>query len=237
MDDKKKHYIIISTIIILILLIIGVLIWLLTRKEVFKKEIGLEENVIYMKVDEIKLLPYVTDSDDDIIFESSNSLVAKIDNQGYIYALKVGRVKISVYYMNNPESIKTCEVYVSEGAGSPQKDSDEKTTGDGDTKKPISEEPIETKPKATCKLKVSSDGMINSVNKNAIKYGFDKNNIDMNEISRHINDIPNKEETSMEGWTYYRIRYYVENEDGIKGNCSIVVVKKCSNNECIYEAN
>ena len=238
MNSKNKHQSVLIFLFLLIIIIVCILVWLLNRKDIFKKEIGIEENVIYMKVDEIKLLPYVTNNDEDIIFESSNSEIAKIDRQGYIYAQKLGRTKITAYYLNNPDSVVSCDVFVVEGSGSPMKDSDEIIKGESDSSKTVEENPTDVKPKATCKLKVSTDGMITSTNKNALKYGFDKNNINANEISRHINDIPNKEETSMEGWTYYRIRYYVQNEDGVNGNCSIVVVKKCDNkNVCIYEAN
>lgn len=235
--EEKKKYIIIGIIILLI--IIGILIWFFLRKEVYKKEIGIPEDVIFMKVGEIKLLPFNADENDNILFESSNPDIAKIDRQGYIYAYELGKTLIKIYYESNPNSYATCEVHVVEGGGTPQKDSDEteKTLKQPEEKKE-EQDPSDVKPKATCKLSVSKDGIVKATTKNAIKYGFDKNNIDALEISRHVRDIPNKEEHEEEGWTYYRIKYYVQNEAGTIGSCTVVIVKKCNNaNECIYEVN
>ena len=236
MENSKKGLII--GIILVLIIMIGFFLWYFLRKEVYKKVIGLPENVIFMKEGEIKLLPFEADEDKDIIFESSNPDIAKIDRQGYIYAYKVGKTEIKVYYADD-NRYAVCEVHVTSENGTPYKDSEEKEKiTDPPLEEVVTPPPVETKPQATCKLNVSKDGMITSTNKNAIKYGFDKDHIDSMEISKHILDIPNKEEKQEEGWTYYRIRYYVQNEEGKIGNCAIVVVKKCDNtNTCVYEVN
>lgn len=233
MNNDRKKSIVIGIIIFLILLIIGLLILILLRKDIKKPTIVVPSDIIYMKVGQIKMLPYSLSDDADVNFESSNVDIAKIDRQGYIYAYKVGTTTISVFYANDTSNSFKCTVAVVEGGNKVPNAGEEIQNGNPENQENQNDE----KPRATCKLSVSKDGMITSTSKNAIRYGFDKNNIDSMEISKHILDIKNKEETDREGWTYYRIRYYVENEDGVKGSCTIVVIKKCNGNVCVYEKN
>ncbi len=230
-DIKGNKMLIISIIVVLFIIILG--LFLLYKKNSIGRKIGLDEDVIYMKVGDIRLLPYKEEkiTDKEIIFESSDPSIAKIDNQGYIYAYKVGSVTIKTYYANS-SSFSYCTVIVTkEGGGNPTKIDE----GNDDSPPP---QDTPQSVNASCKLAVSEDGIITATIKNAVRYGFDKKNMDSMELTKHVDDISNKEEKDVEGWNYFRIRYYVENEEKTVKSCSIVVIKKCDSlNKCTYEKN
>ena len=228
--SNKSKKIFLFTFILIVLGIVFLIIFL-NKKE----EIELMEEVIYLKVGEIKALPYKVSENNNkkIIFESKDDKIARIDSQGYIFAIKQGETYVSAKFEEEKDNLKKCKVIVTIEQEDNTKDDNEHE------EKPVSP-PVDTPTvvKPTCKLSVSKDGIITAKPTNALKYGFVKNNLD-NVLMMNIKDIANKDVKDYEGWKYYKINYYVEAEDGTLRSCSIVVIEKCNKetNVCIYEKN
>ena len=255
-SDNSKKSKINYFIIFLLILLIALIIYLLLNLNFFSEndDIQMMSDILYIKVGDIKLLPYTVSEENNriIIFESTDENIARIDNQGYIYALQLGEVFVNARFEDDTENIKKCKVKVvlEYGGGTLEQDEGTDYEGENDNKKegddeigekeekPVTPPPDNTvKVKPSCKLSVSKDGIVTAQITNAIKYGFVKNNLD-NVKSMHVKNIPNKDVKDYEGWKYYKINYYVLSEDETK-SCSIIVIEKCNKgtNVCIYEKN
>ena len=255
MDLKKRIDIVISIILVILLLF---LLYILLSKLSFgssEEDIELLGDVMRIEVGEIQMMPYKVseDSTKELVFESENSEIARIDSQGYVYGVKLGETFVTVGFQDEEKNIKRVKVIVvkekEEGEGEekyiggedPGK-VDKPTDEDEELKKKKEEEKKKTTttttkatPKPICSLKVSKDGVVTATTNNALKYSFDKN-LGNNETQKHVKDIGNKEIKDYEGWKYYKVYYYVEGQNNLKGSCSLVIIEKCNGGSCTYEA-
>lgn len=231
MNNSFKNKVLIL-FMVLIFIIITLIFLLFGQKAECSDDIVLNDKNIVVKVDEYKLINFEVceNINKKIIFKSMDSSIAKVDNQGYVRGITVGETDIILKYENSKIEEK-CHVKVIfqeekvEPVDEKPKDNKESSTN--------SQSPQKVTP--MCTLSVSNDGIINAKISKASKYSFDKS-LSLNETEKNIKDITDKEVKDYEGWKYYRINYYVESETNTKKTCSIIVIEKCNNNKCVYEA-
>lgn len=230
MDDNLKKIILITSTTVFLIIVVLILLLLLEKPEC-SDELILNDKNIVINVDEYKLIDYEVckDSNKKIIFESVNSSIAKVDNQGYVKGIIAGETDIILKYENSKIEEK-CHVIVTAKVEKEEQPTEETANSNETASKPQTSKKITP----TCKLSVSSDGIITAKVTKALKYSFDKKLLS-NETQKSILDITDKEVKDYEGWKYYRINYYVESETNTKKTCSIIVVEKCNNNQCVYE--
>lgn len=242
---KKKNWFLKAITLILIIAIVVILILFLLKLLKKDKNIELLSDVLILEVGEIKQVPFSISEDNDelVVFNILDTTIAKVDNQGYVYGLKIGETFVTMGYSDDDNYTKRCKVIVKNeqnGGGDVPKDNGtddaNKTNKDSDNKQNIdNNKNTPQKVKPICKLSVSKDGNITATVTDAIKYGFKKDMSD-NIKAQHVKNISNKEVRDYEGWKYYRVSYYVKSKDDVSGSCNIIVIEKCDNSgKCVYE--
>ena len=211
MTDKRKMPDIKKIIIILLVIaLIGLTVaYFLDRKTDDKITFNLITENIQLKVGEKRIIQYeVTNQTAIISFSSSDNSIANVNQNGVIEGLHPGKTYILVSYnYNGIIQGKKCNVEV------------------------LDEEKNNL---PSCSLKVYSDGKIVATPVNATKYGFSETYKNGNEIEYQF---ISEKVVGVTKFDILPILYYVENSEGEKATCSVVIEMTCQDltSDCTFK--
>ena len=212
-SKPKINFKIVAFIFLSIILVVLLFFYFQKNHNPSTVTIDLKSDEMHLKVGEEKNIVYevIGEQKNIVSFSSSDENVVIVDNNGKLIAQKGGEAYIfMIITINGNKMGKICHVYVED---------DNKLNNDG---------------KPTCSLNVRGDGTIVAKVSNASKYGFTENFSNGNELEYKFSF---KKVIGVTRLSNTPIYFFVENNDGVKGKCSVIIEVTCEdlNKECTYK--
>ena len=212
--NNKKNIDIKKLIIILVsVAIIGLaIVYFINQKGDDSITLTLITENIQIKVGEKAKIQYeISNKNVDVNFSSSDILIAKVNTNGEVEALSEGKVYVlvSYKYKGNTQG-KICSIEVLD-------ETEKKKDGP-----------------PSCSLKVFSNGKIIATPVNATKYGYSETYKNGNEIEYQFTS---EKIVGVTKFDILPITYYVENSEGEKATCSVIIEMTCTDllSDCTFK--